>query len=430
MKGVNLGLKVIKRLFAVFLVLGALMSVEAWGADNEQSKAPVEQLTKDQSFIADAYHYLLNFTKSMCEDMIAGAYKTISFIFNNVVSILLGLIAFFWLFSHLKNGTISREEVYKALIWVIVFIIVYVLLNSRAAFEGFQGIFLLPQGIVKAALTASFGMGGNVGEILNYSFVRPFMMIFDILPEVYKAILTETPANPFKFLVAAITGLFITSGIGAFYGIYILFNLIVCIAIIMINLFSYFLSAIYIIFLPILIPLILISKTRSIFFAWVKSYIAITMYIPMSMIPLGIINKMSKVIVENSGTMFIHKLSFLTILGIMSCIIALIVLKKIPTWINELLGVQEQGVGMGGALGMLKLAGMGLGGVAMKALPAMANSMVGSFASLKGGKGGVLSTLGNIANMGHLGSPGLFKNGFKSMANHFSKKSSNTSKGE
>ena len=30
MKGVNLGLKVIKRLFAVFLVLGALMSVEAW----------------------------------------------------------------------------------------------------------------------------------------------------------------------------------------------------------------------------------------------------------------------------------------------------------------------------------------------------------------------------------------------------------------
>lgn len=434
MKSVNLGLKVMKRLFAVFLVLGALMSVEAWGADNKQSQAPVEQLTKDQSFMADAYNYLLRFTKSMCEDMIAGAYKSISSIFNNIVSILLGLIAFFWLFSHLKNGTISREEVYKALIWIIVFIIVYVLLNSRAAFEGFQGIFLLPQSIVKAALTASFGMGGNVGEILNYSFVKPFMMIFDIVPQVFKAMLNEVIANPFKLLLAGIIAICVSSGIGAFYGIYILFNFIVCISIIMINLFSYFLSAIYIIFLPILIPLLLISKTRSIFFAWVKSYIAITMYIPMSMIPLGIINKMSKVIVENSGTIFIHKLAFLTILGIISCIIALVVLKKIPNWISELLGVQEQGVGMGGALGMLKLAGMGLGSVGMAALPAMAKSMVGSIANLKSGSG-VLSTLGSVANIGQLGGyglakqgVGLAKNGFKSIANHFSKKPSSQAK--
>lgn len=432
MKSVNLGLKVMKRLFAVFLVLGALMSVEAWGADNKQSEAPIEQLTKDQSFIAETYHYLLNFTKSMCEDMIAGAYKSISSIFNNVVSILLGLIAFFWLFSHLKNGTISREEVYKALIWVIMFIIVYVLLNSKAAFEGFQGIFLIPQKIVKSALTASFGMGGNVGEILNYSFVKPFMMIFQIVPNVFTAIFSE--AAWYEKVVAGIIAIFVSSGVGTFYLIYILCNLIVCIAIIIINLYSYFLSAIYIIFLPIMIPLLLISKTRSMFFAWVKSYIAITMYIPMSMIPLGIINKMSKVIVENSNTVFLHKLSFLTIMGIVSCIIAIIVLTKIPTWINELLGVANQGVGIGGALGMLKTAGMAVGSAGMGALPAMAKSMRDSMANLKNGNSGVLNKLGSVANIGKLGGygagTGIIKNGFKSMANHFTKKASKTFKGD
>ena len=48
MKGVNLGLKVMKRLFAVFLVLGALMSVEAWGADTP--------ILYNLTFVKDAYN--------------------------------------------------------------------------------------------------------------------------------------------------------------------------------------------------------------------------------------------------------------------------------------------------------------------------------------------------------------------------------------
>ena len=156
--------------------------------------------------------------------------------------------------------------------------------------------------------------------------------------------------------------------------------------------------------------------------------------IPMSMIPLGIINKMSKVIVENSGTVFLHKLSFLTIMGIVSCVIAIIVLTKIPTWINELLGVQNQGVGIGGALGMLKTAGMAVGSAGMGALPAMAKSMGTSMANLKSGNSSVLSKLGSIANIGKLGGygagTGIMKNGFKSMANHFTKKASKAFKGD
>ena len=142
MKGVNLGLKVMKRLFAVFLMLGALMSVEAWEADTP--------ILDNLTFVKDAYNAIMSVTQTIMKELTNNAYKSMSLIFNNVISILLGLIAFFWLFSHLKNGTISREEVFKALVWVITFVIVYVLMNSEKAFHEFHKMLLIPQHLVSA----------------------------------------------------------------------------------------------------------------------------------------------------------------------------------------------------------------------------------------------------------------------------------------
>lgn len=152
------------------------------------------------------------------------------------------------------------------------------------------------------------------------------------------------------------------------------------------------------------------------------------MYIPLSMIPLGIINKMSKVIVENSGTVFLHKLAFLTILGIISCIIAIIVLTKIPTWISELLGVANQGVGAGGALGMMKTAGMGLGAYGKGVASNILNSKSGSTAAWRtlgniatGGLGGVLSQSKTAVK-------GMTKDGFTSIGKHLNSKIQNLGK--
>lgn len=303
--------------------------------------------------------------------------------------------------------------------WVIVFVIVYVLLNSKTAYEEFAKIFLIPQGIVKAALTSSFGVGSNVGEVLNYSFVRPVMILFEIVPNIFNAILDDY--SWWEVVAGVIVSIFITSGLGTFYLIYLLFNLIVVISITIINLYSYFLSAIYLIFLPIMIPLLLLPQTKSIFFAWVKSFIAITMYIPLSMIPLGIINKMSKVIVENSGTVFLHKLAFLTILGIISCIIAIIVLTKIPTWINELLGVSNQGVGAGGALGMMKVAGMGLGAYGKVAGQNIMNAKTGKTALTRGLLNAATGGLSGVFGESKTGLKKAVKNGFQAFANHFTK---------
>ena len=81
----------------------------------------------------------------------------------------------FWLFSHLKNGTISREEVFKALVWVITFVIVYVLMNSEKAFHEFHKMLLIPQHLVSALV----GGGDNAANQLNKAFIMPYKALFD-----------------------------------------------------------------------------------------------------------------------------------------------------------------------------------------------------------------------------------------------------------
>ena len=310
--------------------------------------------------------------------------------------------------------------------WVIVFVIVYVLLNSKTAYEEFAKIFLIPQGIVKAALTSSFGVGSNVGEVLNYSFVRPVMILFEIVPNIFNAILDDY--SWWEVVAGVIVSIFITSGLGTFYLIYLLFNLIVVISITIINLYSYFLSAIYLIFLPIMIPLLLLPQTKSIFFTWVKSFIGITMYVPLSMVGITIINQCANKIVKESAYNTINIVSNIgiyTLLGICSCVIAILLIYKIPTWISELLGVANQGVGMGGAIGMLKTAGMGVGAAAMGAGKALVSSMSGKSTAGKIGMGLANIATGGMASMGvgaAKGIGGLIKNGFKTMGNHFSGK--------
>lgn len=431
MKGVNLGLKVMKRLFAVFLVLGALMSVEAWGAaETKLEQSPAESMSSKRGFVEKTYTMLIDFAFDLTKKLISKSYKSLKTIFNNVISILLATIAFFWLFSHLKNGTISREEVFKALIFVIVFVIVYVLLNSKAAFDEFVQVFYIPKHLVASALALSDG--NNVAQQINNAFVKPFVILSQIPGVVidyylgqhsWYEIIDKSTSLLFGALSGGITALI--------FAIYIICNLIVVVAVIIIHMYSTFLSGIYIAFLPIMIPLLLIPQTKSIFFAWVKSFVGITMYVPLSMIGVAIINECANKIIEESAYDTINivgNIGLYTLLGICSCVIAILLIYKIPTWISELLGVANQGVGAGGALGMMKTAGMGLGAYGKGVASNILNSKSGSTAAWRtlgniatGGLGGVLSQSKTAAK-------GMTKDGFTSIGKHLNSKIQNLGK--
>lgn len=419
MKGVNLGLKVIKRLFAVFLVLGALMSVEAWGNTTfAQRQAQIENTT----FVKNAYNSALSTTQKVCKRLLSQSYKNISSIFNNIISILIATIAVFWLFKHLKTGTISREEVYKALMFVIVFVFVYVLLNSKNAYDSFINLFYIPQHLASAALSTG---GGNTAEQLNQAFIMPYdtynkaeKVGYETLLEFYGIILEKLGIGHLLSFLHSKMGLF-------FYALYVLLLTILIIAIIIMHIYSTFLSFIYAAFLPIMIPLLLIPQTKAIFFAWVKAFIGITMYVPLSMIPITILTGINDMMTADGENIWINTMYY-SFLGLVFVVICYGLLSKIPTWISELLGTANQGVGAGGALGMLKTAGMGIGAAALGYGKGIASSITGS----KSTAGKIGSTLANIATGGMYGGGlsaakgvgGLIKNGFKTIGKHFSGK--------
>ena len=411
-----------KRLNLKFVaLLLVLMPMVALGADTPQlDKSPTESIGQQQDFVAETYTMLINFAFDLTKRLISKSYSAISSIFNNVISVLLGLIAFFWLFKHLKTGTISREEAFKAMTWVIIFVIVYVLLNSRAAFEEFNKMFFIPQHLVSSALSIN---EGNTAQQLNSAFVKPFIILSQIPGVVMDYYLADKAwYEIFDSLGSMILGAFSGGLTALIFLLYIICNLIVVIAVTIIHMYSTFLSGIYIAFLPIMIPLLLIPQTKSIFFAWVKSFIGITMYVPLSMIGVAIINECANMIIQRGAYNTINvvgNIGLYTLLGIISCIIAILLLYKIPTWISELLGVANQGVGAGGALGMMKTAGMGLGAYGKGVASNILNSKSGGTALARtlgniatGGLGGVLS-------QGKTATKQLVKGGFKSMANFF-----------
>lgn len=411
MKGVNLGFKMMKRLFGVFLVLGVLMSVEAWGADNKNNTQgnPIEMTQKNTTYISDSYNKLVSLAQKVTMKLVSAAYKNISSIFNNIVSLLLATIAFFWLFKHLKNGTISREEVFKALIFVIVFAVVYVLLNSHTAYKGFCSIFDIPKHLVSSALNAE---SGDIGTRLNNTFQQPFSLVYKIAPKTIDYY--QEQATLFESFGALFLGVFAGGALTLLYLLFIICAVILVIAIIIIQMYATFLSGIYLAFLPITIPLLLIPQTKGIFFACVKSYIGISMYFPLSMIPVSIVSSATDLIIAQNDSILVTNIPFYTLCGIVSCIIGILLLQKMPTWISELLGVANQGVGMGGALGMLKTAGMGFGGIGKTAISNVLDS--------KSKKGAVARTLANVATGGMYGVAETFaKGGFTALAKHFMK---------
>lgn len=146
------------------------------------------------------------------------------------------------------------------------------------------------------------------------------------------------------------------------------------------------------------------------------------------MLPISILNAGFKAFAADSVEVLILKLPYYTLVGIICCIIGIMILYKMPTWISELLGVANQGVGAGGALGMLKAGGTGLGAVAMGYGKGIVSSMSGKSAGGKIGMGVANALTGGMAGgaMGIAKSLGglakLMKNGFSAMGNHFSGK--------
>ena len=209
------------------------------------------------------------------------------------------------------------------------------------------------------------------------------------------------------------------------YLLYLVIALAVSVAVAIMHLYSTFLAGIYLTFLPIVISLIIIPQTKALFGAWVKSFVGITAYIPLSNIALNILNaNPAKASVTGEVTSSAMQAVFIySLTGILLGIASILILYKIPTWISELLGVANQGVGAGGVIGMARSAADGLSKASMSRLSPLAN--LGRAATNSSGSkvsSGLSALSGGIINPNAISAAGgLIKSGFKAIGKHFGK---------
>lgn len=429
-----------KKIFIVFAVLFLFQS-ELF-AEESQSKSGV---------ISTVYSQLTQTSAQLTGKMDGSIFSAMQTIFfNSLAFSLIGLILVFWLFKHLKGGGFSRDDLFKGGTWLITVACIYGIMSSYSAYAEFKSWFLIPQHILKVVI-GSFAGTSNAGAMLDNLVVK----VIVVWEKAYDYGLEDIARDQ-----GVISKLFgggedgWRTNIIVFLGLLIWFftiggYTIIAVIIFIMQIMSNFALSIFGCFAPMVIILLLIPQTRGYFFSWLKNYIAISFYIPMTMLPLMLLDKGMGLMNLNETTLWENTFSqfaFSLVLGG----IAFYILTKIPEWINIILGTQESGSGflagtaqsmVGGTWkagqtaytgakhtmnGTKKLAGATVKGLAagasggIGAVAGAARFGVGMFKGAGEGASGARKAGANMANA--IRNPRTtIKNGFKAASTFFSR---------
>lgn len=326
-----------KKIFIVFAVLFLFQS-ELFADDELPNNI---ETPKMHGIIKDTYDRIVSLSVEITASMDGSIFGTMqSIFFNSLAFSLIGLILIFWLFKHLKGGGFSRDDLFKGGTWLITVACIYGIMSSYSAYAEFKSWFLIPQHILKAVI-GSFSGTSDASAMLDKFFADAMAFHFDAVNHGTKIMVEE---DNWWFDDAGILQIATAHAAMAAWWLidflYLFLAIIICIMQIMSN----FALSIFGCFAPMVIILLLIPQTRGYFFSWLKNYIAISFYIPMTMIPLLLVNKGQTGINMTGETLWEETARFF---GLNCVLIALAfyVLTKIPEWINIILGTQESGSG-------------------------------------------------------------------------------------
>lgn len=327
------------------------------------------------SIILTLYNTLIQVSASVTGSMDASIFSAMQNIFfNSIAYSLIGLILVFYLFFHLKAG-FSRDDLFKGGTWLIVLACVYGIMSSFSAYSEFKSWFLIPQSIMKVAIGSATGTS-DAGQMLNNTFAKVYDVFWAALD--YGA-QKEADENNLIFDDPGFSNYFMAFIKIIFWWVSILAYAFVVLVIFIMQIASNFALSIFGCFAPMLVFLLLMPQTRGYFFSWLKNYIAISFYIPMTMLPLLLIDKsLSYVNLDPKGITLWTDTMKTTLMSLVIVVLALYILMKIPEWINIILGTQESGGGF--------TAGAAQGMIAGSAKAATTGASMGISAPIKGFK--------------------------------------------
>ena len=346
-------------------------------------------------------------------------------IFNNVSNMLhskvvysiLGCALMLWCLNQLKNGYPTREEMWKVGKWVVMACLILAIFSSYDVFKAFIEYLTIPASWVVTSLDGIFSsqMDGKTISEIAISLFNDIARICSVgfektANEFYKQQKSWWSPDGITYLNSYIkTAIWM---VPTWLMAMLFYFLGICfVAIIM---FSSFMATLLLCFSPILMPFISLPFLKPYFFSWLKLWITYTLIAPVAMLVISIAsNSISEISSQKDdaiGKIIWNGNQWTTfITPMIVAIMCLYLLKKIPTWLNQILGVQAEGSGLGmgaavaSAVGGATGAGVaakalgtgGFGSTFMKALPGATTAGVLGGQAVKG-----LGSLGDKAGAG------------------------------
>ncbi|HDX6248788.1 TPA: type IV secretion system protein [Campylobacter fetus subsp. venerealis] len=345
-----------------------------------------KELLTDSNWINKIQAIMQENVMSLFEKFYNGAHDLV---YSTASQTIIILIVVFWLLGRLKNGYPTREETFGAIKYIIMLCFIFATLSSFNAYMGVLYLLTIPENVITAIVSSIF-QNKDFGSIITESANR----VDNLRALMWNYGTTEyLKTQAWSFLGISFNGVMDYLGAGIitalsmipFWIFYAVF-FILLIGITIVIFFSKFMAFLILSTLPLVIPFLLMPKFLPYLWSWYKLYLSYAIIAPLAFIALNLainpileLEKYQNYISE----LFVKQFEYL-ITGSITCISALFLLKKIPSWINAVLGTQMES-GSGGVVGGVVAGAVAsktlLGGLARKATG-------GSFV------GGALSSLG------------------------------------
>lgn len=431
------------------IILLSLFIVITLNAEDSQAKVFPNYVAGQPNWIDG----LGNIIQDTIRDLMQKIFENVrNMIHGTVTYTILGCALMLWCLNQLKNGYPTREEMWKVGKWVVMACLILAIFSSYDVFKAFIEYLTIPASWVVTSLDGIFSsqMDGKTISEIAISLFNDIARICSVgfektANEFYKQQNSWWSPDGITYLNSYIkTAIWM---VPTWLMAMLFYFLGICfVAIIM---FSSFMATLLLCFSPILVPFISLPFLKPYFFSWLKLWITYTLIAPIAMLVISIatqsISEISSKQDAEIGEIIWNGDQWVTfITPMITAIMCLYLLTKIPTWLGQILavqGVESKGLGMGAAtasaVGGATAAGAaaktlgtgGFGSTFMKALPggtttgALGGQAVKGLGTLGGKVGAGMQSLGQTISGGNgiMASAGKTMNSMGSATRDFSR---------
>lgn len=293
----------------------------------------------------DVFTLIINIVNSISIELMKNVYiSSISYILFGLSIVIWGLLKI--------QGDWSRSDLFKGMMFCLVFIIIQASFSSFENYQSALRIFKIPSYWFNAGVSTfsggSFDLEGMVNlqlSTINHNFSH-----------MYKK---GSGADPMPWILG---------------GLYWIIGMIFLIILIVMTVLSQFMANVILSLGALVFPLVIWQQTKGIFFSWLKLYVSLwsPFTILLGGIPASVMQniKQGYILISDGEALF-----YTALISIVLMLLSIFLLTKIPGWVSAIIGTADNNDGGSGLVGMA------------------AGSILIASRMMKGGSAGIMSKM-------------------------------------